>query len=65
MATAKKSPKPAAPQKAAKAPAAKKIAAPASLKPIKTALNKVPGVANVKSSVVLREIKYETALPVD
>ena len=26
---------------------------------------KTPGVANVRSSVVLREVKYETALPVD
>jgi Lrp/AsnC family leucine-responsive transcriptional regulator len=26
---------------------------------------KTPGVANVRSSVVLREIKYETALPLD
>ena len=26
---------------------------------------RTPGVANVKSSVVLREVKYETALPVD
>jgi DNA-binding Lrp family transcriptional regulator len=26
---------------------------------------RTPGVANVKSSVVLREIKYETALPVE
>jgi len=26
---------------------------------------KVPGVASVRSSVVLREVKYETALPVD
>ena len=26
---------------------------------------KTPGVANVRSSVVLREVKYETALPVE
>lgn len=32
---------------------------------LQTKIFKVPGVASVRSNVVLREVKYETALPID